>query len=40
MAQKSLREFFVPTIANVPIGPAVNVGDKNFELRTELIMMV
>jgi hypothetical protein len=40
MAQKSLREFTIPTIANVPIGPAINIGDKNFELRTGLIMMV
>jgi hypothetical protein len=24
----------------VPIGPAINIGDKNFELRTGLIMMV
>jgi hypothetical protein len=40
MAQKSLHEFFVPVVANVPIGPAVNVGDKNFELRTRLITMV
>jgi hypothetical protein len=28
------------TIANVPTGPAVNIGDKNFEIRTELITMV
>jgi hypothetical protein len=40
MAQKTLHEFSVPTIANVPIGPAVNVGNMNFELRTGLIMMV
>jgi hypothetical protein len=40
MAQKSLREFSVPSIANVPIRPAVNIGDKNFELKTGLITMV
>jgi hypothetical protein len=40
MAQKSLCEFFVLAIVNVPTGPAVNIGDKNFELRTELITMV
>jgi hypothetical protein len=40
MAQKSLREFSVPVVANVPTGPAVNIGDKNFELRTRLITMV
>jgi hypothetical protein len=34
------REFSVPAVANVPFGPAVNIGDKNFELRTEQITMV
>jgi hypothetical protein len=40
MAQKSLREFSVSAVANVPTRPAVNLGDKNFELRTRLITMV
>jgi hypothetical protein len=40
MAQKSLCEFFIPVVANVLTGPAVNIGDKNFELRTRLITMV
>jgi hypothetical protein len=40
MAQKSLCEFFVLAIVNVPTGPAVNIGDKNFELTIELITMV
>jgi hypothetical protein len=40
MAQKSLREFSAPAVANVPTGPAVNIDDKNFELRTGLITMV
>jgi hypothetical protein len=40
VAQKSLHEFSVPTVANVPSGPTVNIGDKNFELRTRLITMV
>jgi hypothetical protein len=40
MALKSLREFSIPAIANVPIGPAVNLRDKNFELQTRLITMV
>ena len=40
MAQKSLRVFSVPIIANMPVRPIVNMGDKNFELRTGLIMMV
>jgi hypothetical protein len=40
MAQKSLYEFSVLTITNMPIGPAINIGDKNFELRIGLITMV
>jgi hypothetical protein len=40
MAQKSLREFSIPAVANVPAGPVVNLGDKNFEIRTGLIKMV
>ena len=40
MAQKSLCEFSIPAVANVPTGPVVNVADKNFELRTGLITMV
>ena len=37
---KSLRDYSTPTVANVPVGPAINIGDGNFELRTSLIMMV
>jgi hypothetical protein len=33
-------EFSVPAIVNVPTGPAVNIGDKNFELWIGLITMV
>ena len=40
MAQKTLREFSIPVVANVLIGPAINVGDKNFEFCTRLITMV
>ena len=40
MADKTLHEYFIPGVANVPIGPAVNMGDANFELKTDLIMMV
>jgi hypothetical protein len=40
MAQKSLREYSVPDIANMPFGPTVNMGNGNFELKTRLIMMV
>jgi hypothetical protein len=37
---KTLRDYSTPAIANVPVGPAVNVGNKNFKLRTGLITMV
>ena len=40
MAQKTLHEFSIPAIVNVPIGAAINVGNKNFELHTGLITMV
>ena len=40
MANKMLHEYFIPTVANVPVGPAVNMGDVNFELKTGLIIMV
>jgi hypothetical protein len=40
MAQKSLHEFSVPVVANVPTGPSVNIGDKDFEIQTGLITMV
>ena len=37
---KSLREYSTPTVANMLVGPTVNVGNDNFELRTGLITMV
>jgi hypothetical protein len=40
MAQKTLHEYSIPAIAYVPIGPTIDVGDANFELKTSLIMMV
>jgi hypothetical protein len=40
MVQKSLHEFSVLVVANMPTGPAVNIGDKNFEIRTRMITMV
>jgi len=40
MADKMLHKYSIPTIANVPVGPTVNMGDMNFELKTSLIMMV
>jgi hypothetical protein len=32
MAQKTLHEFSVPAIANVPTGPVVDIGNRDFEL--------
>ena len=40
MAEKTLRDFSVPSTANVATGPNVNVGDVNFELKSSLINMV
>ena len=40
MADRTLHEYSIPTVANVPVGPAVNMGDANFELKIGLIMMV
>jgi len=40
MAEKTLREFSVPSTANVATGPNVNVGDVNFEFKFSLINMV
>jgi hypothetical protein len=40
MAQKSIHEFSIPAIDNVGTRPAINIGDKNFEIRTGLITMV
>ena len=37
---KTLCDYSTPVVANVPIGPAVNTGIRNFELQTGLIMMV
>jgi hypothetical protein len=32
--------LFHPAVANVPVGPAINTGNGNFELCTSLITMV
>ena len=40
MAEKTLREFSVPSAANVATGPNADVGDVNFELKSSLINMV
>ena len=37
---KSLCDYSTPAIANVPIGPTINLGTRNFELWTGLITMV
>src|SRR6185295_19348044 len=40
MAEKTLREFFVPSTDNVATGPNINVGDVKFKLKSSLINMV
>ena len=40
MAEKTLREFSVPSTDNVATGPNINVGDVNFELKSSFINMV
>ena len=40
MAEKTLRDFFVPSAANVATGLNVDVGDVNFELKSNLFNMV
>ena len=37
---KTLRDYSTPAVANVPVGPSVNIGDGNFELRTCLITIL
>ena len=37
---KTLYKYSTPVVANMPVGPAVNTSNGNFELRTGLIMMV
>jgi hypothetical protein len=39
MAEKILREFAAPSADNVPVGPQVNLGDTNFDLKSSLITM-
>ena len=40
MANRTLREFFALTTANIHTRPIVNVGDNGFELKLALINMV
>nr|ABF96999.1 hypothetical protein LOC_Os03g34102 [Oryza sativa Japonica Group] len=39
MADKTLREFAAPSADNVAIGPQINMGDVDFDLKSSLIMM-
>jgi len=40
MAEKTLRDFSIPSATNVATGPSADVGDVNFELKSSLINMV
>ena len=40
MAQKTIRDYYAPYANQVPTGPEVNTGGKNFEIKTGLITMV
>jgi hypothetical protein len=40
MADKTFREFSVPTTANIRTGSNINVGHNEFELKPALINMV
>jgi hypothetical protein len=40
MAEKTLRDFSIPSATNVATRPNVDVGDMNFELKSNLINMV
>src|SRR6185503_14451046 len=40
MAQKTLLDYSAPFANQVPIGPEVNTGGENFEIKTGLITMV
>ena len=37
MANRSLREFSAPTMANICNGPAIHIGGNAFELKPALI---
>ncbi len=39
MASKTLREFAAPSADNVAVGPQVNIGDVDFDLKSSLITM-
>jgi hypothetical protein len=39
MASKTVHEFIAPAVDNVAIGPQVNIGDVDFDLKSSLITM-
>src|SRR5512141_1303874 len=39
MASKTLREFAAPSAANVAVGPQVNIGDVDFDLKSSLVTL-
>ncbi len=39
MASKTLREFAAPSADNVAIGPQINMGDVDLDLKSSLITM-
>ena len=40
LAEKTLREFYIPSTDIVATGPNINIGDVNFELKSSVINMV
>ena len=39
IVSKTFREFAAPSVDNVAVGPQVNIGDVDFDLKSSLIMM-
>ena len=40
MAEKALKDYSAPSASNVLTGPEIDIGDRNFEIKTSLITMV
>jgi len=40
MAEKTLWEFYAPTVENIHIGPVLRIENLDFELKPSLIIMV
>jgi hypothetical protein len=38
--EKALHEYSTPSADQVPTGPVINTGNKNFDIKTGLITMV